>query len=492
MNYMHLWNDYEGKTIADTLSLGPLVRPEGRSALFTLTGGADAPGLIRLTESINDESQMLACWSRVAEVKQENLVAIKRFGETTFEGTPLTYAVLENADANLDDLLKERPLTHTEAMQVATSLIAALKALHEQNLVHEHLVAANVLAVGETVKLRTDCVRECVVDGEFTTAEDCARFRQQDVHDLALLMLRALTLERELKPGMRLSAPFDQVIRNGIAGTWGLAQMDRLLSPPSAAPAPVVPKPLPVQATTQMPQPPMQATKPLPAAPAVPKSVEATAAASPQPTAKAPVQPPAAAPVEASAVPKAEPAKPQLDFAFSPEAVAASHNPLHFQRRIAGDTATPDRRTPILAAATVLVVVVGAMLVHFSHGKPAPKPTAAAAAQSAQQTLTAAAAPAPVVSPAASRLETAAAPVRSGWYVIAYTFNHAEQAAIRASAIARKNPSLRPQVIAPSGRGPYLVALGGPMSRPQAEAVQRRARQSGLPRDTFVRDYKGV
>ena len=62
---MHLWNDYEGKTIADTLSLGQLVRPEGRSALFALSNGADAPALIRITESINDESQMLACWSHV-------------------------------------------------------------------------------------------------------------------------------------------------------------------------------------------------------------------------------------------------------------------------------------------------------------------------------------------------------------------------------------------------------------------------------------------
>ena len=73
---MHLWNDYEGKTIANIFSLGSLVRPEGRSALFALSGGAEAPALIRLTESINDESQMLACWSRVSQVKQENLVVI--------------------------------------------------------------------------------------------------------------------------------------------------------------------------------------------------------------------------------------------------------------------------------------------------------------------------------------------------------------------------------------------------------------------------------
>ena len=116
---MQLWNDYEGKTIANQFPLGLLVRPEGRSALFQLSTGAEAPAIIRLTEAINDERQMLACWSLVAAVKQENLVTIKRFGETNFEGTPLTYAVMESSDANLADLLKERPLTHQEAMQVA-------------------------------------------------------------------------------------------------------------------------------------------------------------------------------------------------------------------------------------------------------------------------------------------------------------------------------------------------------------------------------------
>jgi hypothetical protein len=454
---MHLWNDYEGKTIADTLSLGQLVRPEGRSALFALSNGADAPALVRLTESINDESQMLACWSHVAKVKQENLVAIKRFGETTFEGTPLTYAVMESADANLDDMLKERPLTHAEALQVATSLVPALKALHAQNLVHEHIVAANVLAVGETVKLRTDCVRECVVDQEFTTEADCARLRQQDVHDLALLLLRALTLERELKPSLRLAAPFDQVIRNGLAGIWGLTEMERLLAPPAPAQVvPVVPKQVPAAASAPIPQ-----------------------AAAAQPRAPAPVVP-------------------QLDLSFTPAAAAgrqAASDPLHFQRRlhVTNSPAPADRRIPLLAGATIVVVVLGSMLVHFSHSKPTPPASSAAAASQSAPQVVVKHQPSAVAAQAtrAADHQAASSPVQAGWYVIAYTFNHAEQAAIRAAAIERKNPSLHPQVIAPSGGSPYLVALGGPMSREQAQALQRRARQSGLPSDTFVRDYKG-
>ena len=81
--------------------------------------------------------------------------------------------------------------------------------------------------------------------------------------------------------------------------------------------------------------------------------------------------------------------------------------------------------------------------------------------------------------------------MQAGWYVIAYTFNRADQAAIRVAAIAKKDPSLQPKIIAPGGHSPYLIALGGPMTRPQAEALQKRARDFGLPRDTFVRNYKG-
>jgi eukaryotic-like serine/threonine-protein kinase len=72
--------------------------------------------------------------------------------------------------------------------------------------------------------------------------------------------------------------------------------------------------------------------------------------------------------------------------------------------------------------------------------------------------------------------------------VIAYTFNHEEQALKRAAAIVQRYPGLHPQVIAPSGNA-YLVALGGAMSRNEAESIRNHARRAGMPRDTFVRNY---
>lgn len=434
---MQLWNDYEGKTIAGKYPLGPLVRPEGRSALFQLSAGVEAPAIIRLTEAINDEGQMLACWTRVAAVKQENLVAIKRFGETTFEGTPLTYAVMEPTDANLADLLKERPLTYSEAMQVATSVVAALTALHAKNLVHEHIDAAGILAVGETVKLRTDCVRECVVEPGFTSAEDCMKLMERDVYDLATLLLRALTLDKKLRPSTKLPAPFDRIVPNGMNGAWGLKEIAEALAP------------------TAQPALGQAGTSPL-TGPALSQSAAAV------------------------------------------EDESAPDMTLLYQRRNQIGTVEVRQRGPLWAALAVIAVIVLGVFLRAEIGKPANEPQIAAIPAAAPQPVRQVAvkkAPAPTPIPPAGAQPIAhtmaTARMQPGWYVVAYTFNRQEQAATRAAHIAQKNPSLHPEVIAPGGRAPFLVALGGAMSRPEAENTRNLARQAGLPRDTFARNYKG-
>jgi hypothetical protein len=238
---MHLWTDYEGKTIAEAYPLEKLLRPEGRSAFFATRNGTGKPNVIRLTESLNDEHEMLERWRQVSQVHQENLVAIRSFGQTTFDGVPLAYALMEPTDANLAEILAERPLTSAETREVAISLVAALSALHDTGLIHEHIEPANVLASGEVIKLRSDCVRECAGDPEFTAP--CEVLKQRDVHDLGLLLLRCLTLEKQWNPSIRLAAPFQTVIPRALDGTWGLQEIANALQPPAIAPVkPLVPE----------------------------------------------------------------------------------------------------------------------------------------------------------------------------------------------------------------------------------------------------------
>ena len=203
---MDLWTEYEGRTIDGAFTLTKLIQPEGRSAFFSTSNGTGTPAVIRLIESLNDEYEILPRWKAMAELKQPHLVTLKKYGQTTFEGTPLLYAVMEATDADLSQILRERSLSVDETREIATSLVEALETLHAAGFVHEHIEPVNILAKGDVVKLRSDCVREA------PEGDEGIALKKQDIHDLAVLLLQALTLQRSLDAvgPAALPAPFDK------------------------------------------------------------------------------------------------------------------------------------------------------------------------------------------------------------------------------------------------------------------------------------------
>ena len=80
---------------------------------------------------------------------------------------------------------------------------------------------------------------------------------------------------------------------------------------------------------------------------------------------------------------------------------------------------------------------------------------------------------------------------RGQWRVIAFTYNRESQAQQKAGSLAQSRPELRPEVFTPNGHAPYLVALGGTMSRDEAFALARKARGEGLPHDIYAQNYRG-
>src|SRR5262249_25820659 len=155
-----------------------------------------------------------------------------------------------------------------------------LQALHERGLVHEHIEPINILAAGETVKLRSDCVREANTDPESglgTVAEQKAR----DAHALATVLLQALTGRRSLEGSATLlPTPFDGIIRNGLSGKWGLQEMAAALGPVKPAQvAASVTRPAAMQPVESKPAP---VTKPAPVDAKPAPAAEAIPAATPQ------------------------------------------------------------------------------------------------------------------------------------------------------------------------------------------------------------------
>ena len=423
---MEFWNDYEGNTVAD-LPLHKLLRPEGRSAFFSTVEPDGTPAVLRLTESLHDQDELVERLRQIAELAQPHLVTIQRFGTTTFDGIPLSYALLEAPDASLADILSERPITPDETLQVALAITSALHSLHAAAFTHDHIQPASVFAIGETIKLRSDCVRECIADPEFLPEDQCQERRQRDIHDLGVLLLHCLTLQESISPATPLPAPFDQVIRHALDGSWTLAQLtDALAQPP-----------------TQL---------------LMPVEVHASAPA----TALADDDLPA------------QQELPLRSYSYD-EAKYDAHaiEPHRFPVWV---------RNPRVWVATAVAILLLFIIAHIHSGPAAQVQPPVAAV------TTPAVALAPHAEPAS--LPVAAQPDKQpGWRVIVYTYSKEAQAFAKAAAIQARHPDLQAQVFAHNRHAPFLVSLGGPMSREEADAMLHKARRAGLPRDSFVRLY---
>lgn len=507
---MELWNDFEGKTVDGRFTLERLLGPKGRSAYFTGKDEAGGPAVIRLIESLNDEDEILRRWGLVTGMKQEHLVGVLACGQTVLDGTHLVYAVMEPSDMELGDVLRDRALSPEETRQIALSVADGLEALHAKGLVHEHVEADNVLARGETVKLRSDVVREAPegVEG--------AELRSRDVHDLAVLLLQCLTRSRNLG-GTRLPGPFDEVVRKGESGAWGLKEIQGALRPVAPVARPTAPT-RPVQ-------------------PVVPPAVsERTGAAGAKSAASDPrsagpsgagAGAAGAAAVGAAAGAVTSPAEVASRLAnqtagagAAGAGVGAHVRTPRVPDRIVMETEGEPKRTGLLigvVAGFILLVLLG---IHFFRSskseqtKTVLQDTPAAVTEPQQSgenrppVRDAASAPVPHALPEkpsaavgsgstasgrAGRVVTgAAAPGGSAqWRVVAFTYNREEQAAQKARAIAAQHPGLKPEVFSPTGRAPYLVTLGGWMSADQASSLRSKARSQGLPRDSYMQNYHG-
>jgi hypothetical protein len=74
--------------------------------------------------------------------------------------------------------------------------------------------------------------------------------------------------------------------------------------------------------------------------------------------------------------------------------------------------------------------------------------------------------------------------------VVAFTYNQEEQARQKAAEIAQSHPDLNPSVFTPNGHAPFLVTLGGQMSKQDAFAFSGKAKREGMPKDTYAQNYR--
>jgi eukaryotic-like serine/threonine-protein kinase len=429
---MELWTEYEGRTIDGIFPLTKLLRPEGRSAFFLTSNGSGVPRVIRLIEPHFDEDDILARWRGVAALNHPNILKLEEFGQVALDDAPLLYAVMEPVDANLGDVLIEHRLGLPDARQLAVSVVSALDSLHSHGFIHEHVEPANVFAVGEVVKLRSDCIREA------PEGDEGFELKKRDVYDFSVLLLRGLTQQTTLEAAasdLPLSAPFDQIVRNGMSGKWGVAEITTALATETASP--------------------------------VVSESRANAGTS---TASF-----------NGALPK---------LVSVVESPAANRVRVGVDRGVDGERSEVKLGTKLMVGlAAVLVLGLGWHFLSDRRADSAVSQPATATQVPAPTSSGKAPTPPSAASSSSTGRKQQATEARNQWRVIAYTYNHEDQAQHKVTVVAQAHPELHPEVFSPTGNAPYLVAIGGPMSRDEAFALAQKARSEGLPGDTYAQNY---
>jgi len=154
-----VWKKWEGQVVNEEFPLLRYLGGSERSAVF-LTKRTDrepqevAIKLI-LANAENPELQV-SWWELAAKLSHPHLLRLFQTGHCEIEGTQLLYAVTEYAEESLSQILPYRPLTPEEARDTLRPLLDALAYIHAKGFVHGHIKPANVMAVGDLIKVSSD------------------------------------------------------------------------------------------------------------------------------------------------------------------------------------------------------------------------------------------------------------------------------------------------------------------------------------------------
>ena len=313
-----VWTRWQGHLVNGVFPLGRYLGGSDHSGVFlTRSPAHPAEVAIKLVPTNRALAELqLPRWKRAGGLAHPQLLRLFQWGGCQLDGLPYLYTVMEYADQTLAQLLQRRALTDEEAGEMLLPTLDALAFLHGRNLLHGQLKPANILVVGDQLKLASDTVRrvsEGAVNANAPTAYDPPEAQQGlnttagDVWALGVTLFEALTRRVPAgvgeSPETLLPADFSPAYREVVARCLSPNAEDRpnvmevaawargrsadaapaAAAPPVAAPPVAVAAPEPKKSEPKTPEPPPPSLPPQ----AAPQAARAapSAASSPKPPA---------------------------------------------------------------------------------------------------------------------------------------------------------------------------------------------------------------
>jgi TonB family protein len=265
------WKQWEGQVVDGLFPLRQLLSGGEHNAIFLTDYGAHEPrAAIKLVPvTPGTEESLLSQWAVAERLAHPHLIRILQSGRCRLHNRQILYLVMEFADENLSQVLADRPLTPGEANDMLRAVLGALEYLHGKDLAHGHVRPANIMAVGDELRLSTDriCgVAEPQQGPSDVSAYDAPELAAEghsaagDIWALGVTLVETLTRRLPtwaaddviLPVGM--PEPFAQIARECLQRdprrrcSIGSIR-ERLESAVVAPPAPITPEPIPSGST---------------------------------------------------------------------------------------------------------------------------------------------------------------------------------------------------------------------------------------------------
>ncbi len=537
MNTDHLrtqtnWTRLTGIILSGGYELEGLIEGEPSSETFRVRvlGDRFLQAIARVFQAaLKAAAEQLAVWESARSFKHPNLISPLGAGRLEYETEEFVYVVLSRADESLSGVLPERPLTVDEAGEVLTCLVRALTELHTQGFVHGCLSPQQVFAVGELIKLPTDCIRPAGQEPAIIVAKpkylapesrEHNTTPEADVWCLGATLFETLTQraadDTTPEEALELPAPFSHVVTQCLNPDPGsrctladaLAIYRGAKNPgfvglrPEAAGAPPRPAVTQLEPGPSDPNPPLNLDLPAPII-SVSEPVAAEDPDAPEPEPVKVFLPPSLPKLPEAPIrrPDIERDNPETSTSIARRQASRfdqqvdepySRKPWIYVTVIAllllvvlwaaqrKDNSSISRKTSVATAGVVRPTQDNS----WETRTLSPDGTAAKAG-----TVSPGSESAPKRAPAAQQLAAnGGAPI---WRLVLYTYNKSSEAEKKVGALKTKHPDLSPAIFLPNGHGaPYLVVSGGRMSRESADKLRRRAISIGLPHDSYIQNFK--
>jgi TonB family protein len=249
------WKVWEGTTVDGRFCLEEYMGGSGHSAVFR-TQFENSPAVIKFVPpSAPFVALANTSWDSAARLSHPHLLQLIRHGRCRLGDRELLYVVLEAADEDLAQAVKDQALPPEEVQEFLPAVLEALDYLHRAGFAHAALKPSNILAVRDQLKLSPDAIRPLGTSGsgaeaspfnapelateEFTTASD--------VWSLGATIAKVLTGHPPdvVNPGKAVPDsvvdPLRTIVTHCLVSSpkerWSVAQVQQALRP-AGAPAP--------------------------------------------------------------------------------------------------------------------------------------------------------------------------------------------------------------------------------------------------------------